>query len=303
MNADEQKLPSTKVKFREFLETVPSHSVVELDVKPSEYLRLANGNLAVQVAVPPIKHFCPSSECSKNMTFALTESDDDDFGTVTLPVDEAEERVLVLVCKHCSESTKRIAVAFHFIHAGEHTTAFKIGEHPNPLPPTPRKLNEALGAHKATFLKGRHCELLGYGLGASVYYRRIVEELKDTLIDQITRVVESENPSDPNLEPLRAAKGQWKFTQAIDDISHLIPKSLFLKGHNPLKLLHNALSEDIHNGNDEQILANARHIREILGATFTRLSELVRDDAVPGEAIKALSSKKNATAPQAKPPK
>lgn len=50
-----------------------------------------------------------------------------------------------------------------------------------------------LGEREETFKKGLTCESQGYGIGAYAYYRRIVEEVIDELLDGIADLMSGED--------------------------------------------------------------------------------------------------------------
>jgi hypothetical protein len=67
-------------------------------------------------------------------------------------------------------------------------TAFKYGERPPFGPNTPNRLLSLLGDQKDVFLKGKRCEFQGLGIGAFSYYRRVVENQKSRILDEIIKV-------------------------------------------------------------------------------------------------------------------
>lgn len=69
-----------------------------------------------------------------------------------------------------------------------------------------------------------------------------------------------------------------------------IPESLLINGHNPILLLHSALSEGVHAQTDEQCLEIAGSVRIVLGELSERLSQALKDEA---ELTKALSNLMN----------
>ena len=64
-------------------------------------------------------------------------------------------------------------------------------------------------------------------------------------------------------------------------------ESLLINGHNPITLLHSALSEGVHALSDEDCLELASSVRIVLGELSERLSQALKDDA---ELTKALSN-------------
>ena len=93
------------------------------------------------------------------------------------------------------------------------------------------------------------------------------------------------------IENLEAAKKETQFSKAVDIIKDTIPESLKIKTHNPLTLIHQALSEGIHNDTDEGCLSSAKQIRVFLTKFSERLAEVLKEDAELNEAIKTLTKK------------
>ncbi len=215
------------------------------------------------------------------------------FTSATKPTTELEGAFSVVLdyrCRNCSKGTKQIAV--RFIDKNEQfAEVLKIGESPSFGPPTPRAVLTRLGDDAGIFLQGRQCENQGQGIGAFAYYRRVVENQKGRLIKEIIKVAEREQSPSEMIEELTAAASERQFSKAIGLIKHGIPKSLLLKNHNPLTLLHDALSEGLHAESDDTCLKMAGAIRVILVQMADRLSELLRDDAQVNAAVTMLLKK------------
>ena len=102
------------------------------------------------------------------------------------------------------------------------------------------------------------------------------------------------------MELLRQAEKEWSFSKSVDPIKDLIPSALLIDGHNPLLLLHAALSKGMHDENqltDADCLALARDIRLIMTQVAERIAELSRGDselkAALGRLLKLGSGKSN----------
>jgi hypothetical protein len=126
-----------------------------------------------------------------------------------------------------------------------------------------RSLERALGANAQLYSKGLICESQGYGIGAFAYYRRVVEEIIDQLLDDIASLM-----PDPEKPAYRKALDQAKATKVaqdkIDLVKDLLPPILRPDGMNPLGVLHEALSEGLHARTDDECLAFAAETREVL---------------------------------------
>jgi hypothetical protein len=147
------------------------------------------------------------------------------------------------------------------------------------------------------FLKERRAELRGLGIGAFAYYRRIVEDQKAVIIEQLEEVAKRLRAPDEYLLLFAKAKTQTEFTCAINEIKDALPSALFVIGHNPLKLLHDLLSDGLHELSDEECLEHARAVRTLLVALADRISEISQDDAKVKEAVGAFLTRKQKSAP------
>jgi hypothetical protein len=99
------------------------------------------------------------------------------------------------------------------------------------------------------------------------------------------------------LDDLSAAKNETQFSKAVGTIKHGIPQALLINGHNPLMLLHSALSEGLHAQTDEQCLELATSIRVVLTDLVDRLGNALKDEAELNAAVNRLL-KANASKPQ-----
>lgn len=120
-----------------------------------------------------------------------------------------------------------------------------------------------LGSHKDYLIKGLVCESQSYGIAAFSYYRRIVEEIIDGLLEEIGGLI-----SDDEKAAYDAALSEVKATriaaEKIELVKDLLPPILRPEGMNPLALLHGVLSEGLHANTDERCLELAVEVREIL---------------------------------------
>lgn len=73
----------------------------------------------------------------------------------------------------------------------------------------------------------------------------------------------------------------------------VLPESLLINGHSPIKLLHGALSEGVHALSDEQCLELAGSVRVVLGELSERLSQALKDEAELTKALSTLMHFKN----------
>lgn len=188
-------------------------------------------------------------------------------------------------CRNCKESGKKYYLIFW--GDGHSGLVQKTGEYPTFSPPTPRRLFELIGEdHREMFLKGRRAENRGLGIGAYAYYRRIVEDQKDAIVDEIIQVAKKVGASEETLQSLAELKDEKQFKAAIEKLKKGFPESLLIDGHhNPLLLLHNALSKGIHEMSDEECLELATSIRVVLSELAERIANMLKEKAELSKAV------------------
>lgn len=131
---------------------------------------------------------------------------------------------------------------------------YKFGELPTYGPPVSPKLIKLIGPDRDEFLKGRRCENQGLGVGAFIYYRRVVENQKNRILGEIIKVSEKIGATEDKIKKLKSAVTETQFSKALDMAKDAMPESLLINGHSPILLLHSALSEGVRALSDEQCL-------------------------------------------------
>jgi hypothetical protein len=129
------------------------------------------------------------------------------------------------------------------------------------------------------------------GIGAFAYYRRVIENQKNRLIDASIKAAQRLNVPVEDLEKLEAAKKETQFSKAVESIKAALPRELYISGHNPLTLLHGALSEGIHAMTDESCLDAAASIRELLFALADRIGQVLKEKKGLDDAISRLTNR------------
>jgi len=250
----------------EFFENVPPGRDTVIDelsgkVGPSNILIL-----------PDIRLHCNDESCDGVRLFKNTDS--------RYLSEKGQDLFVRYECKNCGRTSKKYAI-WAFLNGDRKSgILYKYGEVPEFGPPTPSRVVAILGAEKEYYFKGRRSENQGLGIAAFAYYRRVVENQKDKIFDEIIRTVKKVDPGDGALlEELNAAKGEAQFTKAVESIKHAIPQALLIDGHNPLTLLHAALSEGLHAKTDEECLEIATSLRVILADLAKRMADVLKDTA------------------------
>jgi hypothetical protein len=265
---------SNLISLKQFLETIPpsvTYAVSDFTF-PVHTEKNEKGRLVVinYISEPTIEIFC--EECGSVSLF-LCRNERQEFNLYV------RSYIFVFVCVRCNSFGKTYAVKLssNFLLHVNHEIV-KIGEYPPFGSPTPSRLISLIGRDRELFIFGRRAENQGLGIGAFAYYRRIIENQKGRLIKKIAEVAKRLGAEKEILDLFDKAATETQFSRAIDDIKNVIPQSLLIRGHNPLLLLHSALSEGLHAKTDKECLELATNIRVVLTELAERISQALKDD-------------------------
>ncbi len=260
--------PAPLMTLKVFLETVPPSQMRHVQ----GVLFFDDRNNA-RLRAPDLELHCP--KCGGERVFRLNKSE-----SPYLYLKEGiAELFLDFLCSNCQEESKRYSLVVIRDEKGTNAEVYKYSELPPFGQPTPTRLLEMLGDQKELFLKGRRCEFQGLGVGAFTYYRRVVEHQRSSIIDEIIKAASRLNASEETLAALAAAKKETQFSKSVGLVKDAIPQALLVHGHNPLTILHTALSDGLHDRSDEHCLELAHDIRVILADLAERISQVLKDHA------------------------
>jgi len=284
MSADENpEKVQQEVQYQsvsDFLEAFPPNQLAHIS-DLSEHKYIANIGNANVMRTPEIQLHCSSDPCNGVRFFRCV------AGQGKRLREQFEFIYVTYRCSNCQENEKTFSLAVKLDADKEPTgELYKFGELPPFGPPTPPRLIKLIGPDRDDFLKGRRCENQGLGVGAFIYYRRVVENQKNRILNEIVKVSERLSAPPEKIAVLRQAIEEPQFSRALDMAKDVLPESLLIDGHSPIQLLHSALSEGVHALSDDQCLELAGSIRIVLGELSERLSQALKDEA---ELTKALS--------------
>lgn len=236
---------------------------------------------------PELRLHCPSGTCSGFRFFNTG-----DGGTLYTKGGERTYRFLQYTCRNCLAFTRTFAVAVLFGQKHIDTAqVHKLGEYPAYGPPVPSRVLRLVQEDRELFLSGRRCENQGLGIGAFSYYRRVVENHWERLVDHIIKVAQRVGASESIIENLNLVRDQNQFKKAVKDGKEAIPESLLINGHNPLLLLHIALSKGIHTLSDGECLELATNIRLVLVELAEKLAQALKEEKELSDAVKRLMNR------------
>lgn len=221
---------------------------------------------------PRIQLYCPHEDCDGVRFFSPVIGSDNQ-------VAKFQRLFLTYHCKNCTGTQKIFALQLRAaeIKPDSPLSVLKFGEHPPLDEKVPNRLLNLVGKDRDLFFKGRRAERLGLGIGAYGYYRRVVENQKDQIFAKVAEAAKQLGHDELATE-ITAARSERKFTEAIERIKHALPETLKVGGHDPLRALHSALSEGLHNKDDQHCLEYAETIRDVLGGLAERIARAKQDE-------------------------
>jgi hypothetical protein len=207
--------------------------------------------------LPEVRINMSCAICKSKQTFAMTSKYWDGFAYKNHPAHGQVVRLRYL-CIHCQAYRREFYVRI----SEDGASLAKVGQFPSWEIDGDPNVERLLGGHSQYFRRGLICESQGYGIGAFGYYRRIVEEVIDGLLDEVSELL-----ADDDLAAYQTALAKTKLTnvtqEKIDIVKDLLPPILRPNGMNPLSALHSALSEGLHADSDETCLEFAAASREV----------------------------------------
>jgi hypothetical protein len=283
------KLPKSWT-WPDFLTTAPppSHGIVTGIITKYE-----GPGWPPNLVTPELVLDCTSEVCGGDRVFTCT------AGSAHITPKQWAHRFLTYECRNCGGRQKVYAVGVYHDGTSTDGRAIKFGEWPPFGPPVPARVIALVGLDRDLFLQGRRAENHSLGMGAFAYYRRVVENQKNRLLEEIIKVSERVGVEPEVIATLRGAMTEQQFAKAVEQVKDAIPESLKIKGHNPLSLLHKALSQNLHERTDQECLDLATDIRVVLTELAERIGRVLQDQA---ELDKALARLQREINPQAKKP-
>lgn len=250
--------------------------------------------------LPPIRLWCPDASCGGVRVFdPITRvRTGDGRGQGSSVTTRSAAQLLRYQCRNCREAQKLFAVLAARVPAERlpadiresHVAAVtKVGEYPYYGPPVPTRVNRFLGPERDLFFKGMRAESQGMGIAAFAYYRRVVESQKERLLNQISKTAELAGAGPEVLDRLASAAAEDQFSKSVKAAGDAVPAALGISGHNPLLLLHRALSQGLHDATDSQCLQAAHDVRVVLFELAERIEQLLEEKRELGEAVKRLA--------------
>ena len=136
----------------------------------------------------------------------------------------------------------------------------KIGQYPPWEIDIDNEIEKFLKENKEYYKKALICESQGYGIAAYAYYRRVLENMTNDIINEIIEV-EKLTRQGKNIDILNKAFTRNNTEEKLRIVKEILPDYLCPGGINPFREMYKILSEGIHKKTEEECNEYARSIR------------------------------------------
>jgi len=242
------------------------------------------GGYSYEVATPSLFLYCP--ECEGDRHF---DCEGENFHIFTI----GRESIggLFYLCRNCRKFHREFALSIAR-DTDDLASVKKFGEWPPHGEKLSRRVQNLLGEENwPLFLKGRSAENAGLGIGAFGYYRRVVDNLWSELLEKSIEVAKITKFPPESIKVLETALNIKQFSKAVDMIGDGIPEVLKIDGHNPIKVLYDALSVHIHEKDDAECLELAESMRIVLSDLADKINEAKKNHSEVSKALGRLMRK------------
>lgn len=163
----------------------------------------------------------------------------------------------------------------------------KIGQLPPWSIQIDNEIEKVLRDETEYYKKALICESQGFGIAAFAYYRRILENSFNAILNKMLKAAIEENNTE-QIEIITKALETKVSEEKIKLIKDNVPSYMQIKGNNPFKILYSSLSDGIHNQEEANCLENSEKIRISLSYIIKTIFRVIDEKELFSKAIRDL---------------
>ena len=167
----------------------------------------------------------------------------------------------------------------------------KVGQYPKLQVTIPKDFQKALGPRVDLYRKGVTARHNNYGIGALTYFRRLVEDTTDEMLDLLEQAMKDMGADAELLKRLTQAKAGTRFEEKVKLAAEVIPPALRPGGVNPFGDLYGLLSVGLHELTDEECCDIVDDMDRALKFIYTHLKAHTADTKAYEAAARGLHEK------------
>jgi hypothetical protein len=205
-------------------------------------------------------------------------------------VEEDHFSELQYQCRNC-ENAEFVVWMFWRRSSATTIAVEKAGQYPKLEITIPKDFGEALGDKRTPYIKGMTLRHHSYGIGALTYFRRLIEDTTDEMLDLLKESMEEINAEPGAIERLKEAKRGTRFEDKVRIAGEVIPPHLRPGGINPFGDLYELLSIGLHDLSDDECCDIVDAMDQSLKFVYTRLKTHLQEAKAYEQAAKRLNEK------------
>ncbi len=187
-------------------------------------------------------------------------------------------------CPNCEDTFGLWALV---VDDGGVVVVTKYGQYPRMMLDAPKAVGDALGAYAEFWRSGMTLRSHGYGIGALVYFRRIVEGITSDLLERLAVAMEASGDPEGEVKAVRGLiQGKETFDVKVREAAKMIPRHLRPGGVNPLNTIFEIVSPGLHNQTDAECCDLVDALAESMTLLLATLNTHVESQKAYGAAVK-----------------
>lgn len=190
-------------------------------------------------------------------------------------------------CSDCDHNSLLCWIEFNYAAGGIR----KVGQSIAWSIEVPKELERDLGEDTELYKKALVLLSQSYGIGACAYLRRIVENQINPLLAILLEMKQREGAGAEEQEEITEAIKRKDFTSKIETAAAILPGSITVEGHNPVKLIHDQLSINIHSLSDDEVMPIALRLKTAVEYAVVELNRQKKSKQKFIEDIRAIAQK------------
>jgi hypothetical protein len=214
-----------------------------------------------------------------------------DFASSHRNVDEATLVDLRYRCKNCEKGIFTVWLLWWRDAPGLKIMVMKGGQVPKLEVTIPKEFERALGDKRPLYVKGMTLRHNNYGIGSLTYFRRLIEDTTDEMLDLLQQSMEDTQSDAAAVERLRKAREGIRFEDKVKIAGEVIPTHLRPGGVNPFGDLYDLLSIGLHDLSDEECCDIVDAMDGSLKFIYTRLKTHAQEAKVYEAAAKDINAR------------
>ena len=248
----------TDADIKSFLESAPLYSW--------RHFRKPQINRS-SLSINEIDSYC--DHCEQSRPFHDLRSRGGGAGTLT-PALKTGTSHFNFTCVSCRKSSRTYLV--EQILDDETIKIQKYGELPRAKIPRDKTLQKFMKDDRDNYEKAVICLSHEYGVAAFAYFRRVVENNINRLLDLLQEDIQSSGGATETLEAIQSLRDASPMSEKIKIANLALPAHLQPDGLNPLGRLYQVLSEGVHSLSEDECLMKAKATSECLAFLVSELA-------------------------------